>query len=370
VRIAFFLLLFFPLIAFAQTNTNLKEVKDRISQEEKALKALTGQKNTTVKQLESLMRKSYNERRAVTLLNNQIANNNAHIRKLKAEEAELKRKAKVHEDQARQGMIFMVDSMEGRNAQVLLAGGDPKKIATTIELLDRLSSTLSVRIREYLAASARVATVTKEISDENKRLSANRTDKEQLAKQYATSQQELSRTITLIRQDEQARKEYLAMLKKEQEAINKALRESAKRKAYIAATSFAKQRGKLPRPMQGRVIEQFGERLIPEAGVTIMHKGIKIAPTGDGVVHTVAAGQVIFIDYINGTGNIIIVQHDKEYYTVYANLDEFVVSISETLQKNAPIGRIDVDLKENSSYLYFEIRRHEDALNPQQWLMR
>jgi septal ring factor EnvC (AmiA/AmiB activator) len=363
-------ILLIPLFALAQSSTDLKELRSRISQEEKELQTLASQKSNTVKQIEALISKSYNERRIVTMLNQQIRDNNAQIKRLKAEEATLKKIAAAYEAQARKGIIFMTDNIGSQNAKVLFAGGDPVRIATTIELLDRVNSSLAAQIRNYVELSIEVAAVSQRIAAENSALAINRTERERSVKQHTQSQQQLSSTLKSIRQDEKAQREYIAMLKKEQDRINKALRESAKRQAYISSSPFAREKGKLPRPMQGRVIERYGEKLIPEAGVKIMHNGIKIAPTGDGRVSCIAEGRVVHIEYINGVGNIIIVQHDKEYYSVYANMDEFNVSMSEVLQKNSTIGRIDVDFKADSSYLYFEIRQGEKALDPQQWIVK
>jgi septal ring factor EnvC (AmiA/AmiB activator) len=364
------LIVLLALPAFPRNESELSAIKARITRQERELGALAGQRDTAVRQLEIIRQKIDAERQAVILLDNQISANNKRINTLQTEEAALKRKITIHEAQGRRGIIFMLDNMGAPTLRMVFTGTDPAVISATAELLERVTNTLSAKIRTYMELALSAATLRQQIANENRQLAAARSEREIMRQQYNNSHKELSATLAVIRQDEKARQDYLDMLKREEERINMALRESAKRRAFNPNTPFARERGRLPRPIVGRVIKPFGERLIPEAGVRIMHNGLRIAPTGNGEVMSIADGQVVYVAHINGMRNIIIVQHDSEYYTVYANLDEFYVTLSENLEKNAVIGRIDIDFKDDSSYLYFEIRRHENALNPALWLSR
>jgi len=370
-RISFCLLLIlFAIPAFSQTQSELATVKARIAQQQRELAALANQRNVAVRQLEIITQKNDAERQAIILLDRQITANNRRINELRNEEIRLEQRIIAHEFQTRRGIIFMLDNMGSPTIRMVFGGTDPAVISATAELMAAVTNNLSTKIRTYAEIVRNTAIVRQQIVTENRQLETARQDRENMRQQHANSQRELSATLAKIRQDERAQQDYVNMLRREEERINRALRAAAQRRAFNPDTPFARERGNLPQPMVGRVIMPFGQRLVPEAGVRVMHNGIRISPTGNGDVITVADGRVVYVAHINGMRNVIIIQHDNEYYTVYANLDEFYVTLSENIKKSTVIGRIDVDFRDNSSYLYFEIRRHRDAVNPAQWLRR
>jgi septal ring factor EnvC (AmiA/AmiB activator) len=116
------------------------------------------------------------------------------------------------------------------------------------------------------------------------------------------------------------------------------------------------------------VIERYGERVHPETGLRITQYGIKIKPSGGGDILCVADGKVVYVNNLSGWQNIIIIEHDKNYFTVYGNIDEFFVKQNEEVKSGALIGRLDASITE--AYLYFEIRNHRDAVDPSAWFVK
>ncbi len=354
-------------VAGAQTAADLKRLRTQIAEQEKELQSLSGSKSDLARQISAMQRKQTAERRAVTLLSKQVSDNNAAIKQLQGREKELAAKQKLYEKQAAQGMAFIVDNSGTYIARAVMSGSDSAKIAGVMEIVGMLNTGLAASIRMYAEAAAAAAKVRRSLDAANIEIEKDMAESKALAESYVKTQGELSTKLTLIKHDENAQKEYLKMLKQEQDRITGALKESAKKPAPADRGIFAGLKGKLPYPMRGRITEAFGEKPVEGTKLTIMHKGVKIAPTGNGAVSCVAGGTVVYVDNINGMENIIIVRHDQDYYTVYANLDEFYVQNTDKVEKGTQLGRINIDFKGNPSYLYFEIRRHEEAVNPVIW---
>lgn len=128
-------------------------------------------------------------------------------------------------------------------------------------------------------------------------------------------------------------------------------------------------KGKLPWPLAGRVISRFGiERHL---NTSTMNNGIEIVPSGDGpVIRAVHPGKVVFADFFQGYGHLLIVDHGMNYYTLYGHCDEFLVGKGAFVREEQPIGVAgDVGSIRGVS-LYFEVRHRAKPLDPLQWLRR
>ncbi|NCN08944.1 MAG: peptidoglycan DD-metalloendopeptidase family protein [Leptospira sp.] len=90
------------------------------------------------------------------------------------------------------------------------------------------------------------------------------------------------------------------------------------------------------------------------------HKGILfVNPAKTENVVSIDSGKVVAIDYMDGYGNYIIMQHIGGYYSVYGNLSRVLVIEGQTVSQGARIGNIS---KEKG--LYFQISNKDKPLNP------
>ncbi|NMG05296.1 murein hydrolase activator EnvC family protein, partial [Azoarcus taiwanensis] len=81
---------------------------------------------------------------------------------------------------------------------------------------------------------------------------------------------------------------------------------------------FSQLRGNIGFPVRGELIGRFGA---PRAEGGTRWRGIFIrAREGEQVV-AVAPGEVVFSDWLRGYGNLLIIEHDDDYLTIYGNND-------------------------------------------------
>jgi septal ring factor EnvC (AmiA/AmiB activator) len=131
---------------------------------------------------------------------------------------------------------------------------------------------------------------------------------------------------------------------------------------------FELQRGRLPWPVQGSVVSTFGLQTDRTFHTTTQNSGIEITTEGDAQVLAVADGTVAYVSRLRGYGNLLLVAHGGDYFTLYARLSVVSVSAGETVRRLQNVGRVEADGSNGSPALHFEIRKGRRCLDPLEWL--
>ena len=104
-------------------------------------------------------------------------------------------------------------------------------------------------------------------------------------------------------------------------------------------------------PVKGEVIEDFN----PDK----LQKGIKIK-SSDSIVHAAAPGNVVYAGSgLRGYGKLIIIKHSDMLLSAYANNEELLVEVGQTVTHKDEISKLGVD-----GMIYFEVRKDGDPVNP------
>lgn len=131
-------------------------------------------------------------------------------------------------------------------------------------------------------------------------------------------------------------------------------------------------RHSLPWPVAGTVISKFGKEYRADLNTWIFRDGIKISAQAGEPVRTAAEGSVIYAGPFRSYGNVVIVDHNKGFFTIYGFLKEISASVGDKLPVQGVIGTAGQDTQSSSgtgkSAVYFEIRQGTTAVNPQEWL--
>jgi len=134
--------------------------------------------------------------------------------------------------------------------------------------------------------------------------------------------------------------------------------------------NFAKMKGKLPWPVQGKIISRFGNQKNRKLNTITENVGIEIqAAVGTSVI-TVLDGVISIITYIRGHGNIIIVDHGGGFSTVYAQIENIQVNENEYIQAGDRLAKIASNGTSRNGKLHFEVWGNQQKLNPEHWLTK
>jgi septal ring factor EnvC (AmiA/AmiB activator) len=137
---------------------------------------------------------------------------------------------------------------------------------------------------------------------------------------------------------------------------------------YSSGTGLTVKRGRVPWPVSGPVISRFGKEKKPEFNATIENTGILIQASLGTPIHAVAAGLVRYADWFKGYGKLVILDHGRGYYSLYAQASELDVTEGQKVTDGQIIGTVGDTGSLYGSSLYFEIRRDGVPQDPERWL--
>ena len=112
-------------------------------------------------------------------------------------------------------------------------------------------------------------------------------------------------------------------------------------------------------PVAGRVSSGFGKRSSGH------HDGIDIPAKRGTPVRSVADGQVLYSgDEIKGYGNLIIIRHENDIITVYANNEKNMIKEGDKVTRGQLVAKVGNSGSSTGVHLHFEVRTKEQPQNP------
>lgn len=222
--------------------------------------------------------------------------------------------------------------------------------------------------REQLAAVRKERQVTlaklnKEFSARDQKLKAREQERAELAQVLKTIEQALARQA---REAEAARQQALLA---EQEQARKPSQTNASGPLVSAGATvggpFAQARGKLPWPVNGRLVARFGTPRGGDARTT--WDGVLIGAAAGSQVRAVHGGRVVFADWLRGAGLLVILDHGNGYLSLYGHNQSLLKNAGDVVDAGEAIATVGSSGGQDDSALYFAIRQQGRATDPAQW---
>ncbi|MFB3896132.1 MAG: murein hydrolase activator EnvC [bacterium] len=224
---------------------------------------------------------------------------------------------------------------------------------------------------------------------ESKKIQKQQFDLSELDRSERIQQQELLRTKQAYLNEQSNKTAFLSKVRNDRTTYDKTITElkEAAQKLESIITELRRQsvptvdytyngepfsalKNRLIWPVsEGKIINHFGRQKVPGGESEVVLTGISIRASVDTPVEAVHAGKVIFADWLAGYGNMIIIDHGKQYWTTYAHLKEMFVSKGHDVTRQQTIGSVGDTGSLIGPQLYFEIRKDGKAVDPESWLI-
>ncbi|WP_423972632.1 murein hydrolase activator EnvC [Glaesserella parasuis] len=122
--------------------------------------------------------------------------------------------------------------------------------------------------------------------------------------------------------------------------------------------------GKYRMPVSGKIINRFGSTQMGE----IKWNGVVIQASAGTPVRAIAGGRVILATWLQGYGEVLVIEHGKGDMSLYGYNQSVNVRKGERVQAGQVIASVGNSGGQSRSALYFEIRRKGVAVNPLKWV--
>lgn len=292
------------------------------------------------------------------------------------------------QDQLGRLLVRQYRAGEGDALRHLLDGNDPNQIARDLHYLSLLSRAQAEMIRalkEALAEKEQLAGRAREKSTElaqiERREHEGRADLLERKQQRQATLQRIGgkiraqqREVERLRRDEKRLAQLVAGLARMAAQPKRATgvraaaplpRNEARVEASALQGAFARLKGHLRLPVRGELANRFGA---PRQDGGTTWKGLFIRAAAGTEVKAVAAGRVVFADWLRGFGNLLVVDHDDGFLSVYGNNESLLRQAGDPVGGGETIATVGDSGGNPESGLYFEIRHSGHPVDPLRWV--
>jgi len=357
-----------------QTQKQLKEERERAA-------AARARETSLLAELEEIERRLAAKKGDVARLEARIKKAQSDVQVFRGEISKLE-KQRAGQTNALAGRLRVMYRVhaQGGALPVILSGDDPVTRAVAVRHLASLAALDARLIQEYRVTSDRLA-------DRKAREEAQQQELAGLHEDAKREQAEVDREVAKRRvilakvRDERAYHERmvgeLTEASNRLEAFIRELQAKQRKLAKIPppksgieppAVGFGALKGRLPWPTEGRIVTGYGAQVHPRFGTRTFRNGVDIEAAVGRDVLAVHAGHVIYTGWFKGYGNLIIVDHGNEYYTLYAHIAEIEAKEGDDVRQGQRIGTVGDTGSLAGPRLYFEVRYQGKPQDPEQWL--
>jgi septal ring factor EnvC (AmiA/AmiB activator) len=268
--------------------------------------------------------------------------------------------------------------------RLMLSAEDPNRTARHLHYLGyvsraRLSLIQEVqdnltRIQRFAQAAEQraqeLAIIAAEQAAQSRRLEAEKRVRTQVLGRLSQVIQRQRREIGTLRRDETRLTRLIQQLGRivaRPRAPQPRIRNDRVPEATVGAASFERLKGRLALPVRGELGNRFGS---PRSGGGTTWKGLFIAARPGDEVRAIAAGRVVFADWLRGFGNLLIVDHGSAYMSLYGNNEALFKRVGDDIRGGDAIATVGNSGGNADSGLYFELRHQGKPLDPLTWIAK
>ncbi|MDR2528821.1 MAG: peptidoglycan DD-metalloendopeptidase family protein [Synergistaceae bacterium] len=360
-----------------------KELDQKMESYQNTIRQMKKKEDDLLVRIDQSQQATEKARQEMTILEYQIAKLQKSINALEGETARMRGKI---DDLARALRRRLVDmSKYGTTEELLLvfSAQDTHEVLESIHLLGRLAQHDQFLIEQLQVQKLEIERSQRTMEEQRDRLKAQaqslnreRQRYNSMTKQTNTYLDDIRRQRTLAeraaREMEEAQKEVgqtiLTLMRSKRERGTSA--ESKGGTDYLAGRMEQGRGSMFDWPLRGPVSSPFGPRVHPVFKTKSFHSGLDISAPKGTPVKAAAPGEVLFEGWMRGYGQVVIIDHGRDYSTVYAHMSSTRVREGTVVRAGVDIGTVGDTGTTTGYHLHFEVRVGSTAKNPLDYLKR
>lgn len=287
--------------------------------------------------------------------------------------AQIQAQAALESERAALATQVRTAYMIGRQERIklLLNQSDPAAAGRMATLYGYFARARAEEIDAIVTRVARVQDLVDQVQQATHQLEALRSDAGNEMADLQHAREERAAALAAVTNQVSSGNEELARLKREEQAEEALVADLARVLQDIPEgnqANFAEMRGRLPWPVQGRMTAMYQDSRANGAS-GVRWNGVLIETARGAKVRAPYFGRVVYADWLQGLGLLLIIGHKGNYMTLYGHTEVLYKSVGDWV---AP-GDVIAGLGETGGaapQLYFEIREGRAPKDPKAWLKK
>jgi len=382
-RTVYFLTLSFliiPRFSYSQKSkyfeNKLDSIRNEITNYENLIRAEEKHKENVLSKLEQINKNLYLRRNLIKELNNGIKETEQEIDKTESEIETIKEELKRGREILKGRIIHLYKYNRFNELEAILLSKSINQFFTGVKYFKLIADIDKKRFEEYIKKINLLDKKNKKLekSLQEKRWLRNEKQKEEseLENNKKVREKELQK---VNRNKEMFTQAKLRLVEEEKEIADIVARLYAAERRISPALEefkgiFAKKKGKLDWPVEGRITTKYGMEVDPKYKTRTFNRWIDIKASYGSPVKVVSGGEVALLKWMPSFGTTVFINHLDGYYTAYAHLSEVNVELGQVVRPGDIIGFVGDDSSLDGAKLTFFLYKNGKDLNPEVWLRK
>jgi murein hydrolase activator len=349
-----------------QAEANLRSITERLEKIQRQVQQDAADKDRLSRDLRDAERLVSRAHGDLSRLRSQRAERAASRQRLIDERA--RRQAQRQETQADLANQLRAAYFMGRNEplKLLLNQRNPAQFGRNLTYYGYLGRLRASQINLITDNIAQIDALTARIDEEDNQLAALEGEQKERVGELESARRQRGRVLASLQKEAQNRTASLARLQKQQQQLERLLKDLSRVTESVPFDPndpFSKLRGKLNWPVAGRVTTAFGETVVG----SLRSNGIEIDADRGTSVRAVQEGRVVYSDWFQGRGLLLILDHGNNYISIYGHNEQLLKAAGSRVAAGEAIATAGDSGGRKTPGLYFEIRRSGKPVDPRGW---
>ena len=261
---------------------------------------------------------------------------------------------------------YMIGRQE--ELKLLLNQSNPASLGRTLTYYGYFAEQRSQKIKSIQSNEARLQQLVAQIEQQTQELQKLQDDATQEIAGLQHARAERTVAVAALTKKLESGNQELGNLKREEQAVESLVADLARMMQDFPtdpSQSFDRMRGKLPWPVTGSVSARYQAPRENSGGVR--WNGVMIETERGAKVRAPFFGRVVYADWLQGLGLLMIVGHSGGYMTLYGHAEVLYKSVGDKVAPGDVIAALS-DTEGAKPQLYFEIREGRKTVDPKLWL--
>jgi septal ring factor EnvC (AmiA/AmiB activator) len=374
IRIIFLLSLFISTliqVSVADEQADLARLQQEISKLQSWLKETESEHDNLSKALKESDKKISGIAKKIDATRTLLNQERSRLKKLQAEQSQL-RILKTEQKKQLAKQLGGAQKLGNQGSiKVLLNQDDPQKISRILKYYEYFNKARMESIQTLIVNLKRLNNIENEILTQQNKLIETENNLLKKNKQLNSEKQQHKKLLVRLEARRKEKSNDLSQKQKDQKRLQQLINEVA----TLLDNSVRKQdarpirslKGKLPRPVQGRIVKAFGNK---NSHVRNKWQGWLIKGYEGSPINAIHHGRIVFSDWLRGFGLLLIVDHGDGYLSLYARNQTLLKSVGDWVYQGENIATLGSSGGFKEPRLYFEIRHKGKPQDPAAWLKR